>query len=117
MKTPSDAFYNSTAYIKVQRSSKHTKLSIIARCRKAEQKQRRDESDHDEEDDDLNLRTRLPMRFSFQELQNTTNDISVRLGSGGFGSVYEGILHDGTKIAVKRLDRAGQGGKQFKAEV
>ncbi|XP_059064606.1 G-type lectin S-receptor-like serine/threonine-protein kinase SD2-5 [Cryptomeria japonica] len=46
-----------------------------------------------------------------------TNDFSLKLGSGGFGSVYEGILLDDTKIAVKQLDRAGQGSKEFRAEV
>lgn len=57
------------------------------------------------------------MRFSFQEFQDATNDFSLKLGSGGFCSVYAGVLPDGTKIAVKRLDRAGQGAKQFKAEL
>ncbi|XP_059065133.1 G-type lectin S-receptor-like serine/threonine-protein kinase SD2-5 [Cryptomeria japonica] len=65
----------------------------ITRSRKAKHKQSRDESD------------------------DATNHFSLKLGGGGFGSVYEGVLSDGTKIAVKRLDRAGQGAKEFKAEV
>lgn len=130
-------------FIKFQRSStKNTKLLVIIigvsavarmvvlilavlwvlipRSRKSKQKQKQsgDESeDDDDEEDPLSLQTRLPLRFSFQELQDATNGFSVRLGSGGFGSVYEGVLSDGTKIAVKRLDRPGQGAKEFKAEV
>ncbi|GLJ35951.1 hypothetical protein SUGI_0721350 [Cryptomeria japonica] len=41
----------------------------------------------------------------------------MRLGGGGFSSVYGGILLDNTKIAVKRPDRAGQGFREFRAEV
>ncbi|XP_059064564.1 G-type lectin S-receptor-like serine/threonine-protein kinase SD2-5 [Cryptomeria japonica] len=41
----------------------------------------------------------------------------MKLGRGGFGSVYEGVLADCSKIAVKRLDGAGQGEREFRAEV
>ncbi|GLJ35774.1 hypothetical protein SUGI_0718390 [Cryptomeria japonica] len=115
MNSLSDGFYNSAAYIKVQRKPKNTKRSVIgisisvvsgtvvvflvlwvwiARSRKSKQRQRRDESDDDDVGDPLNLRTRLPLRFSFQEMQDATNDFSVKLGGGGFGSVYEGGLPD-----------------------
>ncbi|GMP75330.1 hypothetical protein CsSME_00032464 [Camellia sinensis var. sinensis] len=41
-----------------------------------------------------------------------------KLGQGGFGPVYKGILPDGKEIAVKRLSRAsGQGLQEFKNEV
>ncbi|GLJ35778.1 hypothetical protein SUGI_0718450 [Cryptomeria japonica] len=71
----------------------------------------------EDEDASRNRPAGLTFRFSFKELENATNNFSSKLGSGGFGSVYEGVLSDGTKIAVKRLDRAGQGTKEFKAEV
>lgn len=71
----------------------------------------------EDEDNGVDWPAGLPLRYSFQELQNATNDFSMKLGSGGFGSVYEGVLSDGSKIAVKRLDRAGQGQKEFRAEV
>ncbi|GLJ35727.1 hypothetical protein SUGI_0717600 [Cryptomeria japonica] len=43
--------------------------------------------------------------------------LCTKLGNGGFDSVYEGVLSDSSKIAVKRLDRAGQGKWEFRAEV
>nr|DAD37556.1 TPA_asm: hypothetical protein HUJ06_008197 [Nelumbo nucifera] len=41
-----------------------------------------------------------------------------KLGEGGFGPVYKGVLGDGKEIAVKRLSRnSGQGLEEFKTEV
>nr|CAD1829372.1 unnamed protein product [Ananas comosus var. bracteatus] len=41
-----------------------------------------------------------------------------KLGEGGFGAVYKGILHDGHEIAVKRLSRSsGQGIEELKNEL
>ncbi|KAK3001668.1 hypothetical protein RJ639_022514 [Escallonia herrerae] len=61
----------------------------------------------------------LPKRFSYEDLKSATQnfDVNKRLGGGGFGSVFEGTLFDGTRVAVKRLDRLGQGRKEFLAEV
>ncbi|XP_031118634.1 G-type lectin S-receptor-like serine/threonine-protein kinase SD2-5 [Ipomoea triloba] len=56
-------------------------------------------------------------RFRFSELKSATSDFQTRLGRGGFGSVFEGVLENGTKIAVKRLDSMSQGLKEFLAEV
>ncbi|CAL5344633.1 unnamed protein product [Camellia sinensis] len=43
---------------------------------------------------------------------------SNKLGKGGFGTVYKGILSDGKEIAVKRLSRKSwQGLEEFKNEV
>lgn len=53
-------------------------------------------------------------------IQRCTNNFSEtsKLGEGGFGSVYKGILPDGRQIAVKRLSRtSGQGSEEFKNEV
>ncbi|KAK4342255.1 hypothetical protein RND71_038071 [Anisodus tanguticus] len=56
-------------------------------------------------------------RFSSNELKIVTEDFSRKLGEGGFGSVYEGTLSNGTKIAVKRLDGLGQVKDSFLTEV
>ncbi|XP_018510072.1 cysteine-rich receptor-like protein kinase 40 isoform X2 [Brassica rapa] len=40
-----------------------------------------------------------------------------KLGQGGFGTVYKGILPNGKEIAVKRLTRGSEGGIEFKNEV
>ncbi|XP_038874365.1 receptor protein kinase TMK1-like [Benincasa hispida] len=60
--------------------------------------------------------------ISIQVLRNVTNNFSPEniLGKGGFGTVYKGELHDGTNIAVKRMESGVIGGKglnEFKAEI
>ncbi|XP_057828664.2 G-type lectin S-receptor-like serine/threonine-protein kinase SD2-5 [Cryptomeria japonica] len=125
-----DFFYNSTAYLKVQSKSKRPKYLITVTtvsavgaaialflflwaCKHKLGKARQEE----EKVEDLDLPAGFPVRYSFQELKNATSDFSMRLGGGGFGSVYEGNLLNDTKIAVKRLDGAGQGSREFRAEV
>ncbi|XVE80256.1 hypothetical protein DITRI_Ditri14bG0125200 [Diplodiscus trichospermus] len=58
--------------------------------------------------------------FELDSIVLATNNFSVtnKLGEGGFGSVYKGILKDGQEIAVKRLSKSsGQGLNEFKNEV
>lgn len=62
------------------------------------------------------------MVISIQVLRNVTNNFSEEnvLGRGGFGTVYKGELHDGTKIAVKRMESGVMGSKgltEFKSEI
>ncbi|XP_010250137.1 PREDICTED: G-type lectin S-receptor-like serine/threonine-protein kinase SD2-5 [Nelumbo nucifera] len=71
----------------------------------------------EEEDNFLESLSGMPIRFSYQDLQTATNNFSVKLGHGGFGSVYQGMLQDGTRLAVKKLEGIGQGKKEFRAEV
>ncbi|CAK7351249.1 unnamed protein product [Dovyalis caffra] len=58
----------------------------------------------------------MPVRFSYEELCVATDDFKEILGRGGFGSVFKGKLADGTEIAVKRLEKLGQGMSEFLAE-
>ncbi|KAK2360560.1 G-type lectin S-receptor serine/threonine-protein kinase [Trifolium repens] len=58
--------------------------------------------------------------YNFEKLATATNNFheSNKLGQGGFGPVYKGILQDGKEIAVKRLSRSsGQGLEEFMNEV
>jgi serine/threonine protein kinase len=61
-----------------------------------------------------------PRRFTYAELRTATKNFSEseRLGSGGFGAVYKGILEaSGTLVAVKRMSRESQEGEEgFLAE-
>ncbi|KAL8503725.1 hypothetical protein ACS0TY_022444 [Phlomoides rotata] len=70
-----------------------------------------------EEDNFLEGLSGMPVRFSYKDLQTATNNFVVKLGQGGFGSVYQGSLPDGTRLAVKKLEGIGQGKKEFRAEV
>ncbi|KAI4376891.1 hypothetical protein MLD38_014599 [Melastoma candidum] len=70
-----------------------------------------------EEENFLENLSGMPVRFTYQDLQIATNNFSMKLGQGGFGSVYQGILPDGTRLAVKKLEGIGQGKKEFRAEV
>ena len=70
-----------------------------------------------EEDNFLENLSGMPIRFAYKDLQSATNNFSVKLGQGGFGSVYEGTLPDGSRLAVKKLEGIGQGKKEFRAEV
>ncbi|KAL9355632.1 hypothetical protein Peur_053602 [Populus x canadensis] len=61
----------------------------------------------------------LPL-FDLSVMAAATNNFSDanKLGEGGFGSVYKGLLHDGKEIAVKRLAKySGQGINEFRNEV
>ncbi|WVZ90981.1 hypothetical protein U9M48_037219 [Paspalum notatum var. saurae] len=55
--------------------------------------------------------------FRYVDLEHATKNFSEKLGGGSFGSVFKGYLSDSFTLAVKRLDGAKQGEKQFRAEV
>ncbi|XP_019420594.1 PREDICTED: cysteine-rich receptor-like protein kinase 8 [Lupinus angustifolius] len=60
------------------------------------------------------------LQFSLGTIEAATNKFSVenKIGRGGFGVVYKGILSDGRQIAVKKLSTSsGQGSAEFKNEV
>ncbi|KAK7308847.1 hypothetical protein RJT34_05127 [Clitoria ternatea] len=61
----------------------------------------------------------LPL-FELSIIISATNNFSTdnKLGEGGFGSVFKGILDDGREIAVKRFSQnSRQGLQEFKNEV
>ncbi|THG12924.1 hypothetical protein TEA_014547 [Camellia sinensis var. sinensis] len=59
----------------------------------------------------------MPTGFSYEELKVMTTNFDNKLGEGGFGSVFQGTLSDGTNVAVKRLNGFGQVKKSFLTEV
>ncbi|XP_047061431.1 G-type lectin S-receptor-like serine/threonine-protein kinase SD2-5 [Lolium rigidum] len=69
-----------------------------------------------EEEEEFGELQGTPMRFTFQQLKVATEQFTDKLGEGGFGSVFKGQFGE-ESIAVKRLDRAGQGKREFSAEV
>ncbi|XP_028056671.1 G-type lectin S-receptor-like serine/threonine-protein kinase SD2-5 [Camellia sinensis] len=59
----------------------------------------------------------LHPRLSYEELRAMTSNLDNKLGEGGFGLVFQGILSNGAKVAVKCLNGFGQAKKSFLVEV
>ncbi|GLT55741.1 hypothetical protein SLA2020_288350 [Shorea laevis] len=59
-------------------------------------------------------------RFTYNSLRSATEDFhpSNRIGGGGFGVVYRGVLRDGTQVAIKTLSaESKQGTREFLTEI
>uniref|UniRef100_A0A0E0JDB6 Protein kinase domain-containing protein n=1 Tax=Oryza punctata TaxID=4537 RepID=A0A0E0JDB6_ORYPU len=92
-------------------------LTILITCIIIKRRIRRNQELQGEEQEfeELSLQG-MPRRFTLQQLQEATNQFRDKLGEGGFGSVFVGQIAD-EKVAVKRLDRSGQGMREFLAEI
>ena len=55
-------------------------------------------------------------RYTYQSLSIETNNFEKRMGDGGCGSVFQGLLTSGTRVVVKRLElgvAAGAGAEEL----
>ncbi|ONK55851.1 uncharacterized protein A4U43_C10F1620 [Asparagus officinalis] len=55
--------------------------------------------------------------YSYSHLQRITKNFTEKLGGGGFGLVFKGLLSDSDFVAVKRLEGVRQGEKEFRNEL
>ncbi|KAJ6966264.1 LRR receptor-like serine/threonine-protein kinase [Populus alba x Populus x berolinensis] len=58
--------------------------------------------------------------FTLRQIKHATNnfDTANKIGEGGFGPVYKGVLSDGAVIAVKQLSsKSRQGNREFVNEI
>ncbi|CAN6443553.1 unnamed protein product [Victoria cruziana] len=71
-------------------------------------------------DKELRCLDKRKLFFSLKQINEATQnfDIDNKIGEGGFGSVYKGVLPDGRVIAVKQLSsKSKQGNKEFLNEI
>ncbi|KAJ0847542.1 putative protein kinase RLK-Pelle-SD-2b family [Helianthus annuus] len=132
MNTVDQRYYNASAFIKVQYVTSHRVSHQVARLVGSTVGSfvlllvvaigvmyvvYKRKGDTEMEEGYLDQLPGMPNRFSYEELKTATENFSKKLGQGGFGSVFEGTLVDGMKIAVKCLEGFAQVKKSFLAEV
>uniref|UniRef100_A0A0E0BW48 non-specific serine/threonine protein kinase n=1 Tax=Oryza meridionalis TaxID=40149 RepID=A0A0E0BW48_9ORYZ len=61
--------------------------------------------------------TSKPTRYTFSEVKKISRRFKVKVGQGGFGSVYRGELPNGVPVAVKMLENSLGEGDEFINEV
>ncbi|XVE51181.1 hypothetical protein DITRI_Ditri02bG0018800 [Diplodiscus trichospermus] len=91
-------------------------IFIFLRVRKSKVKAKKHESLEAVDD----IKSAESLQYDFNTISAATNHFSNenKLGQGGFGAVYKGILASSELIAVKRLStESGQGDVEFKNEV
>ncbi|XP_057827742.1 probable LRR receptor-like serine/threonine-protein kinase At1g53440 isoform X1 [Cryptomeria japonica] len=70
-------------------------------------------------DDNREMKT-ISNSFSLEEIRSATNDFQSenKIGEGGFGAVFKGVLPEGRMVAVKQLfSKSRQGNREFLNEV
>lgn len=58
-----------------------------------------------------------PKRYNYSELKKITRSFKDKLGQGGYGMVFKGVLQDGRMVAVKLLTGRKGNGEEFLNEV
>ncbi|KAF7851711.1 hypothetical protein BT93_L3220 [Corymbia citriodora subsp. variegata] len=59
----------------------------------------------------------LPIRYSYLNIKKITRNFKHKLGEGGYGSVYKGMLRSGNEVAIKILKNSKAHGQDFISEV
>ncbi|TYH20874.1 hypothetical protein ES288_A05G463500v1 [Gossypium darwinii] len=59
----------------------------------------------------------IPIRYSYSDIKRITEGFKVKLGQGGYGSVFKGKLRSGRLVAIKMLDKSKANGEDFINEV
>ncbi|CAN4082191.1 unnamed protein product [Withania somnifera] len=109
--------YESSAFIKLSNDAEQSKSIAARRIYVIAGSASGTKKTLQENNDDFSEEISGLLRFSYEQLKMASGNFQKKLGHGGFGSVYEGVLQDGQKVAVKVLDGFGQGKKEFLAEV
>ncbi|XP_073122432.1 LEAF RUST 10 DISEASE-RESISTANCEUS RECEPTOR-LIKE PROTEIN KINASE-like 2.5 isoform X2 [Henckelia pumila] len=65
----------------------------------------------------LNNEYLAPKRYTYSQIKKITKSFRDKLGHGGYGSVYRGMLPDGQIVAVKLLTETNSNGEDFINEV
>ncbi|ERN18046.1 L-type lectin-domain containing receptor kinase IX.1 [Amborella trichopoda] len=96
-------------------------LALGVWCRRVKGKEKEEDWGFDEKMDENFMKGTGPRRFSYKELMSATHNFSEdgKLGEGGFGGVYKGVLGEyNDMIAVKRISKGSkQGTKEYVSEV
>ncbi|XP_062079956.1 rust resistance kinase Lr10-like, partial [Humulus lupulus] len=59
----------------------------------------------------------IPIIYAYSEIKKMSKDFKIKLGEGGFGSVYEGTLRSGHFVAIKMLGKSKNSWQDFINEV
>ncbi|KFK26251.1 hypothetical protein AALP_AA8G222800 [Arabis alpina] len=59
----------------------------------------------------------VPTKFKLEDLEEATDGFRSLIGKGGSGSIFKGVLRDGSQVAVKRIEGEEKGEREFRSEV
>ncbi|XP_049934270.1 rust resistance kinase Lr10-like [Nymphaea colorata] len=61
----------------------------------------------------LEYKTLTATRYTYNEITKMTKKIKYKLGQGGYGTVFQGWLSNGTPVAVKQMEKSYNDGEEF----